>query len=135
MKLRSPGALALAPFTFLSVACDGGTIVTAGKCAINESLLASGGPGPHGIPALMYPTTVSAGNQDALYLRENDRVLGVVIDGVARAYPHDILWWHEIVNDTLAGPEVTVSFCPLRNPAWRSIWSSEAIPSSSECRA
>jgi hypothetical protein len=37
----------------------------------------------------------------------------VVVDGTARAYPHNILWWHEIVNDTLAGQEIVVTFCPL----------------------
>jgi hypothetical protein len=115
MKLQSPGVFALALASLLSVACDGdgGTIITTSDCTIDESLLASGGPGPDGIPALTYPEAVSALAQDALYLRDQDRVLGVVQDGVARAYPHNILWWHEIVNDTLAGREITVSFCPL----------------------
>lgn len=115
MKSLSLGAFAPTFLIVLAAACDGdgGTIVTAGNCTIDESLLASGGPGPDGIPALTYPTMVPAGNQDALYLRDDDRVLGIVIDGVARAYPHNIMWWHEIVNDTLAGQKVTVSFCPL----------------------
>ena len=30
-------------------------------------------------------------------------VFGVVIDGEARAYPHNVGWWHEIVNDQING--------------------------------
>jgi len=37
------------------------------------------------------------------YLRPDDLVLGVVINGEARAYPHNIGWWHEIVNDKIGG--------------------------------
>jgi hypothetical protein len=36
-----------------------------------------------------------------------------VIDGEDRAYPLNIGWWHEIVNDTVAGHAVSVTFCPL----------------------
>lgn len=38
-------------------------------------------------------------------------------DGESRAYPIQILMWHEIVNDTIAGVPVTVSYCPLCNSA------------------
>ncbi|MGH2602162.1 MAG: DUF3179 domain-containing protein, partial [Dehalococcoidia bacterium] len=37
--------------------------------------------------------------------------------GDARAYPLAILIWHEIVNDTVGGLPVTVTFCPLCNTA------------------
>jgi hypothetical protein len=37
----------------------------------------------------------------------------VVENGEARAYPHNILWWHEIINDTLGGVPIVVSYCPL----------------------
>ena len=46
-------------------------------------------------------------------MRESDRVLGMEINGVARAYPLIVMWWHEIVNDTLGGDNVVVSYCPL----------------------
>ena len=36
-----------------------------------------------------------------------------MIDGEDRAYPLNIGWWHEIVNDTVAGHAVSVTFCPL----------------------
>jgi len=35
----------------------------------------------------------------------------------ARAYPIQILMWHEIVNDTVGDLPVTVTFCPLCNTA------------------
>ena len=47
------------------------------------------------------------------YLRPDDLVLGVVINGEARAYPHNIGWWHEIVNDKIGGRAISVTFCPL----------------------
>lgn len=45
-------------------------------------------------------------------LADFDRVVGVVRDGVARAYPLRVLDWHEVVNDDLGGP-LLVTFCPL----------------------
>jgi len=53
------------------------------------------------IPALTNPAILKA--SEASYLLDSDLVLGVYQNGVARAYPHPILWWHEIVNDTLGG--------------------------------
>jgi hypothetical protein len=62
------------------------------------------------IPALDLPEVVGT---DASFMRDADRVLGVEINGAARAYPFGILWWHELVNDTLGGVDVLVSYCPL----------------------
>ena len=73
--------------------------------------IVSGGVAKDGIPALTDPvfTIVS----DATYLGDNDLVLGVVINGEAKAYPHNVGWWHEIVNDVVGGVPVVVSLCPL----------------------
>ena len=43
----------------------------------------------------------------------DDLVLGIVLNGEARAYPHNVLWWHEAVNDFVGGSPVLVTFCPL----------------------
>ena len=40
-------------------------------------------------------------------------MLGVVINGEAKAYPHNIGWHHEIINDTIGGHPIIVTFCPL----------------------
>ena len=71
----------------------------------------SGGPGKDGIPALMNPVFVDAGN--ATFLSDRDRILGISHNGVKRAYPIRILNYHEIVNDVLDGEAVVISYCPL----------------------
>lgn len=47
------------------------------------------------------------------YMHDSDMVIGLVIDGEARAYPHNLLFWHEVVNDQVGGSQVSVTFCPL----------------------
>lgn len=74
-----------------------------------EEILA-GLPRRDAIPALDHPTTLPAGEAD---WSDDETVLGVVVAGKARAYPVAILNWHELVNDTLAGEPILVSFCPL----------------------
>ena len=50
-------------------------------------------------------------------MSETEPVIGLVVNGDARAYPLKILIWHEIVNDTVGGVPVTVTYCPLCNSA------------------
>ncbi len=71
----------------------------------------SGGPPKDGIPAILKPVFIKAA--EAGFLNEQDRILGLVGGGEAKAYPIKILNWHEIVNDTLAGNPVVVTYCPL----------------------
>lgn len=73
----------------------------------------SGGPQPDGIPTLDSPCYLRASEVDFLDGRE--AVLTVNIDGDARAYPLQILTRHELVNDTVGGVPVTISYCPLCN--------------------
>ena len=49
----------------------------------------NGGPGRGGIPAINRPRFVTAKN--AGFLRPEDRILGVSLDGISRAYPIKIL--------------------------------------------
>lgn len=72
-----------------------------------------GGPGRDGIRSLDYPAFVSA--KDAQFLQAKDRVLGIELNGVARAYPIRILNYHEIVNDAFADRAIVVTYCPLCN--------------------
>ena len=71
---------------------------TSGEWLIPDDKVFDGGPGKDEIPALSNPQFTDP--QEATYLSDNDLVLGFVHDGVARAYPHNILDWHEIVNDS-----------------------------------
>ncbi len=68
--------------------------------SIPISEIEEGGPPRDGIPALFNPAFVSASDAD-LFLKKNDRVIGVVYEGEARAYPIKILNWHEAVNDSI----------------------------------
>ena len=70
----------------------------------------SGGLPRDAIPALHDPATRSAADAE---LRDDEIVLGIVVAGQPRAYPIAILNWHELVNDTLGGEPILVSFCPL----------------------
>ena len=73
----------------------------------------NGGPGRDGIRSLDYPAFISA--KDAAYLKSRDRVLGIELNGIARAYPIRILNYHEIVNDAFGDQAVVVTYCPLCN--------------------
>jgi hypothetical protein len=73
-----------------------------------------GGPPKDGIPAIDRPRFDSA-SQARAWLRPQEPVIVLRIGRAARAYPLQILMYHEIVNDTLAGVPVAVTFCPLCN--------------------
>ena len=70
-----------------------------------------GGVRRDGIPAIHAPKFVAA--SDADFLREQDRVLGVFRNGVAKAYPTRILDRHEVVNDRFGDEAIVVTYCPL----------------------
>ena len=78
---------------------------------IPASEILAGGPPKDGIPALSDPELIDA--EAASYLKPDDRVIGVTMDGISRAYPIAILNWHEIVNDTINDQRYAVTFCPL----------------------
>ena len=73
----------------------------------------SGGPPPDGIPAIDEPLFAPTGEVD--FLADSEAVLALEINGDARAYPLQIMTWHELVNDTVGGVPVTISYCPLCN--------------------
>ena len=74
--------------------------------------LEQGGPGKDGIPAIDRPAFTNPRSAQQ-WLRPNEPVISVVINDQSRADPLQILLWHEIVNDTIAGIPVAVTFCPL----------------------
>jgi hypothetical protein len=67
---------------------------------------------PAQIPAILRPRFDSAGSSSRL-LDGRDTVLGVEINGDARAYPIELLALHEVVDDTVGGRPVAISWCPL----------------------
>jgi hypothetical protein len=86
------------------------------KHTVPLSEFVSGGPGKDGIPAIDEPKFVSV-DEAAEWLEDREPVIELEVEGEARAYPIQILIWHEIVNDTVAGRPVAVTFCPLCNTA------------------
>jgi hypothetical protein len=71
----------------------------------------SGGPGKDGIPAIDNPIFVT--QDKANFIKDTDRVLALEINGVTKAYPINILNWHEIVNDKIGDTAFAVTYCPL----------------------
>lgn len=70
----------------------------------------SGGPPRDGIPPIDEPRFVPVGGED---IDDREPVVAIEIGGQARAYPLQILTWHEIVNDEFGGRKIAVTFCPL----------------------
>jgi hypothetical protein len=80
--------------------------------SIDLTEIVSGGPSKDGIPAIDQPNLISIADARS-WLRDREPVIALELDGQARAYPLQILIWHEIVNDEINATPVAVTFCPL----------------------
>ena len=70
-----------------------------------------GGVGKDGIPSIDNPQFIEVAA--ANYINDDELVIGVLGENSARAYPHKVLDWHEIVNDELDGVPLAMVYCPL----------------------
>ncbi len=86
-----------------------------GRHTVPLSAFPGGGPGKDGIPALDHPRFGRVAAID--FLKPQEPVIELVVKGDARAYPLQILIWHEIADDRVGGVPVAVTFCPLCNTA------------------
>ena len=84
--------------------------------SVPYSDIIGGGPGRDGIPPIDDPRFTTFDGADR-WLGSQEPVIALEINGDARAYPLQILTWHEIVNDVVSEVPVTVIFCPLCNSA------------------
>ncbi len=75
------------------------------------SSVRDGGPGKDGIPSVDSPKFAAIENTQ--YLRDNELVLVRKSGNVVRVYPHQVLDWHEIINDQTSNDKLAVSYCPL----------------------
>ena len=75
-----------------------------------------GGPGKDGIQSIDAPEFEST-SKAAKWLNENEPVIAFIVNGKAKAYPLQILMYHEIVNDQLGDQKIAVTYCPLCNAA------------------
>ncbi|MCZ6474497.1 MAG: DUF3179 domain-containing protein [SAR324 cluster bacterium] len=84
------------------------------KKSVDLSEIMSGGPPRDGIPPIDNPKFV-APSEAAQWLDAEEPVLVYRHGGQVKAYPLQILIWHEIANDTVGGKPVVLTFCPLCN--------------------
>jgi hypothetical protein len=80
---------------------------------VDPDEIVSGGPPPDGIPPIDRPKFEDPSGVP--WLDPKEPVIAIEINGDSRAYPAQILIWHEIVNDTVGKVPVTVTYCPLCN--------------------
>lgn len=85
------------------------------KTNIQLGEVMSGGPPRDGIPPIDDPKFIKVAAVGDL--TDRDPVIGLDINGDARAYPLRVMMWHEIVNDKVGGTPVAVTYCPLCNAA------------------
>ena len=72
--------------------------------------LISGGLSKGGVKSIDMPIMIRPDETD---FPDEAVVTGVYHENEARAYPHGILNWHEIVNDWIGNTPVSVTLCPL----------------------
>jgi hypothetical protein len=82
-----------------------------GKMKIRLEEIVWGGVKVDGIPSLDNPKLIDAKRAD--YLKKDDLVFGVSINGDNRAYPLRIMGWHEMFNETIGGVPVALAYCTL----------------------
>ena len=76
----------------------------------------SGGVPRDGIPPIYDPKYVTIEDADT-WIEDQEPVVALEVAEDARAYPLQILTWHEIANDIVGEIPVAVTFCPLCNSA------------------
>lgn len=86
------------------------------KRSVPYAEIFSGGVPRDGIPPLDNPQFTTVADADE-WLEAQEPVIAFERNGDAKAYPLQILTWHEIVNDTVGGVPVVATFCPLCNSA------------------
>lgn len=78
---------------------------------IERDAIKSGGPPRDGIPSIDAPKFITPDKAD--FMKDDDIVLSYTHGETTRAYPLRVLVWHEIVNETIAGKPILVTYCPL----------------------
>ena len=86
------------------------------KAIVPLSEIGPGGPPRDGIPPIDEPRFISPADAGA-WLKDDEPVIAFELNDDMRAYPIQILIWHEIVNDVVGGVPVMITLCPLCNTA------------------
>jgi hypothetical protein len=107
---------------------DGSNVETYGfdltPCLVAREPLVASGMCKDALWSLVDPPVVAGGDMEGInkrvrgkFLVSTDRVIGVTVNGAARAYPIQILNCHEVINDTLGGIPIAVTYNPLCDSA------------------
>lgn len=82
--------------------------------SIDLKEIMSGGPPKDGIPPIDNPSFDTV-EQASSWIAPLEPVIAVKLGDISRAYPLQVMTWHEIVNDEVDGIPISVTFCPLCN--------------------
>ncbi|MCP6720293.1 MAG: DUF3179 domain-containing protein [Patescibacteria group bacterium] len=82
------------------------------KHSIPLEELLGGGPPKDGIPSIDNPKFITTGEADK-WLSDDEPGIAFSLGNTNRFYPYQIMVWHEIVNDTVEGRRVLITYCPL----------------------
>jgi hypothetical protein len=82
------------------------------KYLVNPDKIRSGGPPKDGIPSIDDPKFVSVKEANQ-WIEDDELVIAIDYKDVKRIYPFQIMVWHEIVNDQIAGDPILITYCPL----------------------
>ena len=81
---------------------------------LDPEYLADGGVGRDGIPSLTDPAFVPLDDEEQTqYLSDQSRVIGVEVNGMWLAIPHNVMYRHEIINLNRGDEQIAVTYCPL----------------------
>lgn len=86
---------------------------------VNE--VRDGGPGKDGIPSIDNPKFSSVSSADT-QITDEELIVAIKVGNQVKIYPHYILDYHEVVNDSFDSDDLTLSYCPLTGTAfaWQS---------------
>ena len=79
------------------------------KYIINPAKIMGGGPPKDGIPSIDNPKFVTVGEADQ-WIQDNELVITIIHNGIKRVYPLQIMVWHEIVNETIGGDPLLITY-------------------------
>jgi hypothetical protein len=79
--------------------------------SVDRAHVVNGGPGRDGIKTVDAPEFSHIG--EAGWIGRDTEVLGVEVEGEARAYPLRVLEYHQIVNDVVGGVPIAITYDPL----------------------
>jgi hypothetical protein len=79
------------------------------KYVVDPDKIVGGGPPKDGIPSIDNPRFVSLQEADK-WIEDNELVLGIIYKGEKKVYPLQIMVWHEIVNEVIAGDPLLITY-------------------------